>query len=221
MESNQQETSEDHENNQKGSLDKEALNPDALNPDEMNSEQSDSESPESFSSENEVTDETVELTPEEEKAFLLDQLQRAHAELANFRRRTLEDRASQRKRTTVDVVRSFLPVLDGLDAAIKAVNEAGEDSSIRQGLEMIAERVNGVLIDLKVEQIVTSGKDFDPEIHEAMMQIDNPNARQGEIVDEVEKGYRCGDLLIRASRVIVARGGDSSDESEGGEDANV
>ena len=187
----------------------------------MNSEQSDAESPESFSSENEVPDETVELTPEEEKAFLLDQLQRAHAELANFRRRTLEDRASQRKRTTVDVVRSFLPVLDGLDAAIKAVNEAGEDSSIRQGLEMIAERVNGVLTDLKVEQIATSGKDFDPEIHEAMMQIDNPNARQGEIVDEVEKGYRCGDLLIRASRVIVARGGDSSDESEGGEDANV
>ncbi|NCF99723.1 MAG: nucleotide exchange factor GrpE [Planctomycetia bacterium] len=221
MESNKQETSEDHEKNQKGSLDKEALNPDALNPDAMNSEQSDAESPESFSSENEVPDETVELTPEEEKAFLLDQLQRAHAELANFRRRTLEDRASQRKRTTVDVVRSFLPVLDGLDAAIKAVNEAGEDSSIRQGLEMIAERVNGVLTDLKVEQIATSGKDFDPEIHEAMMQIDNPNARQGEIVDEVEKGYRCGDLLIRASRVIVARGGDSSDESEGGEDANV
>ena len=221
MESNKQETSEDHEKNQKGSLDKDALNPDALNPDAMNSEQSDAESPESFSSENEVPDETVELTPEEEKAFLLDQLQRAHAELANFRRRTLEDRASQRKRTTVDVVRSFLPVLDGLDAAIKAVNEAGEDSSIRQGLEMIAERVNGVLTDLKVEQIATSGKDFDPEIHEAMMQIDNPNARQGEIVDEVEKGYRCGDLLIRASRVIVARGGDSSDESEGDEDANV
>ncbi|NCG56395.1 MAG: hypothetical protein GWP35_05785, partial [Proteobacteria bacterium] len=96
MESNKQETSEDHEKNQKGSLDKEALNPDALNPDAlnpdaMNSEQSDAESPESFSSENEVPDETVELTPEEEKAFLLDQLQRAHAELANFRRRTLED----------------------------------------------------------------------------------------------------------------------------------
>ena len=61
--------------------------------------------------------ETVEQDPEEEKAFLLDQLQRAHAELANFRRRTLEDQSTQRLRTTVSVVRSFLPVLDGLEAA--------------------------------------------------------------------------------------------------------
>ena len=155
--------------------------------------------------------EAAEADPEEEKAFLLDQLQRAHAELANFRRRTLEDQATQRLRTTVSVVRSFLPVLDGLEAAIKAGSEEGGDESIRQGLSMIAERVEAVLTDLKVEKIPSKGEDFNPELHEAMLQVDQPDARQGEIVDEVEKGYRCGDLLIRASRVVVARGGESEE----------
>lgn len=155
--------------------------------------------------------ESNEIDPAEEKAFLLDQLQRAHAELANFRRRTLEDQAAQRLRTTVSVVRSFLPVLDGLEAAIRAGSEDGGDESIRQGLSMIAESVSAVLIDLKVETVLSKGEDFNPELHEAMLQVDQPEARQGEIVEEVEKGYRCGDLLIRAARVVVARGGDSEE----------
>ena len=155
--------------------------------------------------------ETVEQDPEEEKAFLLDQLQRAHAELANFRRRTLEDQSTQRLRTTVSVVRSFLPVLDGLEAAVKAGTDEGGDEAIREGLAMIAERVDSVLKDLKVEKIDSKGEDFNPELHEAMLQVDQPDARQGEIVEEVEKGYRCGDLLVRAARVVVARGSESAE----------
>ena len=155
--------------------------------------------------------ETIEQDPEEEKAFLLDQLQRAHAELANFRRRTLEDQSTQRLRTTVSVVRSFLPVLDGLEAAVKAGTDEGGDEAIREGLAMIAERVDSVLKDLKVEKIDSKGEDFNPELHEAMLQVDQPDARQGEIVEEVEKGYRCGDLLVRAARVVVARGSEPAE----------
>jgi len=155
--------------------------------------------------------EEVELSAEEEKAFLLDQLQRAHAELANFRRRTLEDQAAQRLRTTVSVVRSFLPVLDGLEAAIKAGGDQGGDEGIREGLTLIAERVEGVLADLKVEKIPAVGEGFDPQIHEAMLQVDHPEAGAGEIVDEVEKGYRCAEMLIRASRVVVARCGEAKE----------
>ena len=170
-------------------------------------EAADQESPEVAESDSE----TVEQDPEEEKAFLLDQLQRAHAELANFRRRTLEDQSTQRLRTTVSVVRSFLPVLDGLEAAVKAGTDEGGDEAIREGLAMIAERVDSVLKDLKVEKIDSKGEDFNPELHEAMLQVDQPDARQGEIVEEVEKGYRCGDLLVRAARVVVARGSESAE----------
>ena len=171
------------------------------------SEAADQESPEVAESDSE----TVEQDPEEEKAFLLDQLQRAHAELANFRRRTLEDQSTQRLRTTVSVVRSFLPVLDGLEAAVKAGTDEGGDEAIREGLAMIAERVDSVLKDLKVEKIDSKGEDFNPELHEAMLQVDQPDARQGEIVEEVEKGYRCGDLLVRAARVVVARGSEPAE----------
>ena len=138
-------------------------------------------------------------------------VQRAHAELANFRRRTLEDQSIQRIRITVSVVRSFLPVLDGLEAAVKAGTDEGGDEAIREGLAMIAERVDSVLKDLKVEKIDSKGEDFNPELHEAMLQVDQPDARQGEIVEEVEKGYRCGDLLVRAARVVVARGSESAE----------
>lgn len=202
METNKQDTSMEHEGQpeetQKSGEGQESVN---------HQEAVDQESPEM----GEKDTETVEQDPEEEKAFLLDQLQRAHAELANFRRRTLEDQSTQRLRTTVSVVRSFLPVLDGLEAAVKAGADEGGEEAIREGLAMIAERVDSVLKDLKVEKIDSKGEDFNPELHEAMLQVDQPDARQGEIVEEVEKGYRCGDLLVRAARVVVARGSESAE----------
>ena len=203
MEINSQDTS-------KASEEQPESTPDALDPTEVDLD-SESDPKAEQSADADATSEPKEVDPVEEKAFLLDQLQRAHAELANFRRRTLEDQATQRLRTTVSVVRSFLPVLDGLEAAIRAGSEDGGDEGIRQGLSMIAESVSAVLTDLKVETVASKGEDFNPELHEAMLQVDQPDARQGEIVEEVEKGYRCGDLLIRAARVVVARGGDSEE----------
>ena len=202
METNKQDTSMEHEEQPDQNSD---------TGEEQGSESSADSSDQEFSEAAESDSAGSEPDPEEEKAFLLDQLQRAHAELANFRRRTLEDQATQRLRTTVSVVRSFLPVLDGLEAAVKAGTDEGGDEGIRQGLAMIAERVDSVLTDLKVEKIDSKGEDFNPELHEAMLQVEQPEARQGEIVEEVEKGYRCGDLLIRAARVVVARGSESEE----------
>jgi len=70
-----------------------------------------------------------------------------------------------------------------------------------------------ILSELGIEAVATVGEDFDPEIHEAMLQVDQPDARNGEIVEEIEKGYRCGDHLIRAARVIVARTEPASEEA--------
>ncbi len=142
----------------------------------------------------------------EDQQFLLDQLQRARAELDNFRRRTLEERANARKRTISDVIRNFLPVLDGLSAAQKASRDDTDgDGGIRDGLRMISDKLDVVLQDLGIEVVAAVGEDFDPEVHEAMLQVDQPDARNGEVVEEIERGYRCGDHLIRAARVIVAR----------------
>ncbi len=142
----------------------------------------------------------------EDQQFLLDQLQRARAELDNFRRRTLEERAIARKRTISDVIRNFLPVLDGLSAAQKASDDGSDgDGGIRDGLRMISDKLDVVLKELGIEVVAAVGEDFDPEVHEAMLQVDQPDARNGEVVEEIERGYRCGDHLIRAARVVVAR----------------
>ena len=67
-----------------------------------------------------------------------------------------------------------------------------------------------VLKELGIESVAAVGEDFDPEVHEAILQVDQPGSRNGEIVEEIDRGYRCGDQLIRASRVVVARTGETS-----------
>ncbi|HIG05860.1 MAG TPA: nucleotide exchange factor GrpE [Planctomycetes bacterium] len=148
----------------------------------------------------------LDRVPEENQEFLVEQVQRARAELENFRRRTLEERALVRKRTVAEVFRTFLPLLDGLSAALKVESDDADGADgIRDGLRVIHENLDGILDQLGIEAVISVGADFDPEVHEAMLQVDHPDARNGEVVEEVERGYRFGDHLIRAARVIVCR----------------
>lgn len=142
---------------------------------------------------------------EEDIAFYVDQIQRTRAEFDNFRRRTQQERLVAYRRTVVDVVRKLLPVIDDLDKAIKVDSESTEGDQLRVGLTLIHEKVSQLLKDLSIEPIQSVGANFDPNLHEAMMQVEDDNAAPGEIVEEVEKGYILGDLLVRASRVLVAR----------------
>ncbi|MGE4618569.1 MAG: nucleotide exchange factor GrpE [Planctomycetota bacterium] len=160
-----------------------------------------SENPTESHSEEETADDSVV----ESQEFLVEQLQRARAELDNFRRRTHEERIVLRHRIVADVFKTFLPVLDGLSAALKANSEDSESSGIRDGLLLITGKIDEIQKELGIESVAAVGEDFDPEVHEAMLQVDQPGFRNGEIVEEVERGYRSGDLLIRASRVVVAR----------------
>lgn len=159
-------------------------------------------------------EETADESGGEAQEFLVQQLQRSRADLENFRRRTLEERAVSRKRAISDVFRTFLPVLDGLWAALKVDSSEPEGvDGVRDGLKLISGKIDKILQELGIESVATVGEDFDPEIHEAMLQVDQPDARNGEIVEEIEKGYRCGDHLIRAARVIVARKEPASEEA--------
>ena len=165
-------------------------------------------------SSNAADEETADDSSGEDQEFLLQQLQRARADLENFRRRTIEERAVLRKRTISDVFRTFLPVLDGLCAALKVDSSEPEGvDGVRDGLKLISGKMDMILSELGIEEVATVGEDFDPEIHEAMLKVDQPDARNGEIVGEIEKGYRCGDHLIRAARVIVARTEPASEEA--------
>lgn len=144
-------------------------------------------------------------SPEEDVAFYVDQIQRTRAEFDNFRRRTQQERLVAYRRTVVDVVRKLLPVIDDLDKAVSVETDSAGEDQLRVGLTLIHEKVGQLLKDLSIEPIKSVGADFDPNLHEAMMQVEDDNAAPGEIVGEIEKGYILGDLLVRASRVLVAR----------------
>ncbi|MAW75787.1 MAG: nucleotide exchange factor GrpE [Planctomycetes bacterium] len=175
-------------------------------PSDQEEDQMESEDPIVAPSDEETADDSVANDQE----FLVNQLQLARAELENFRRRTQMERLVLRQRIVADVFKTFLPVLDGLTAALKADAGESEPAGIRDGLQLIAGKADEILKELGIESVAAVGEDFDPEVHEAILQVDQPGSRNGEIVEEIDRGYRCGDQLIRASRVVVARTGETS-----------
>lgn len=141
-------------------------------------------------------------TREEERQFLLDQLQRSRAELENFRRRTAEQRRVQERRLTGDIVRRVLPLFDDLRLAHASAPSGGE---LSEGVRIILDEFRQILESFGVVAIEAVGQPFDPEWHEALFQEETTAVPDGEVLGELERGYRIGDELIRPARVKVAK----------------
>lgn len=147
---------------------------------------------------------------QQENAFLVDQVQRARAELANVRRRTADQRVEMQHRVAVDLVRRVLPVLDDLNKALEAHQQGSGEEQLAQGLRMVVDKFHSVLDTLEVERVPGVGEPFDPTWHEALLQCETSDHAPGTIVQEFETGYRLGRELIRASRVSVAKDPESA-----------
>ncbi len=146
------------------------------------------------------------LSPEEElkeeNRFLVDQLQRARAELENFKRRTRNEQAALRRRMVVDVFRQILPLFDDLQIALAQDADPGP---LSEGLQLIVDKFSKLLREHSIEVIPTVGNLFDPSWHEAMYTVESSEYPDGHIMEELERGYRLGDVLIRPARVKVAK----------------
>ena len=167
----------------------------------------DKNEPTTPSSEEELTPETAE-TPEKTEAELLqeelaaanDKYLRMLAEYDNYRRRSQKERESIYSDVRADTVKRFLPVYDNLLRA--AAHE--QDEEARQGAVQILAQFKSVLESIGVTEIDALGKKFDPALHEALLHIDDEKYGEGEIVLELEKGFKMGDKIIRFSKVQVA-----------------
>ena len=158
----------------------------------------------------EETEETPveEKEPEKTEAELLqeklseanDKYLRMLAEYDNYRRRSQKERENIYADVRADTVRKLLPVYDNLLRA--ASQEPNED--VKKGMEAILTQFTTILTSLGVTEIEAVGKRFDPTLHEAMLHIEDEKYGEGEIVLELEKGFKLGDKVIRFSKVQVA-----------------
>ena len=148
----------------------------------------------------------AELALQRERDDLQDRLLRTAAEFDNYRKRTEREKREWSDATTAEVLRDVLPILDDLERALAAPPaEDGGDTGLRAGLELIRRQFGEALKRRGVEPIEAIGQDFDPLWHEAVAHQPADGRRDGEITDELRRGYRIGQRLLRPAQVRVAK----------------
>jgi molecular chaperone GrpE len=146
---------------------------------------------------------------EAERADLLDQLSRRQADFDNYRKRTERERQDTYHRMVGDVVGRLLPVLDNLRRALdtEASQQAGESEEFRhflQGVELIYKQLTDVLESLGLQPVAAVGQRFDPHVHEAVITEQTEDYEPDTVIQELVRGYRLGDKLLRPAVVKVA-----------------
>ena len=134
---------------------------------------------------------------------------RRQADFENYRKRTERDRGDTHNRIVADVARKLLPVVDNLGRALEAersleTQESNEFRHFLHGVELINKQLNDVLESLGVQPIVAIGEPFDPHIHEAVVTEPSDKYEPDTVTEEIARGYRMGDRLLRPSMVKVA-----------------
>ena len=132
---------------------------------------------------------------------LNDRYKRVLAEFENFKKRSQKEREGLYNSILADIVISVLPVLDNLENALKVETQ---DTSYKQGVELVLKQFKDILTLKGVEEIKTVGERFDPNLHDAVSSVQDEKAGEQEIVQEYRKGYKIGSKIIRHSMVVVA-----------------
>jgi len=138
-----------------------------------------------------------------------DRLLRTAADLENFKKRAARERVEAAHSASAALLNKLLPVLDHFEmaqtAAQTAETPASGIESLQAGIAMIQQQLKGVLVEAGLEEIDARGKPFDPTWHEAVAQLETADAPEGRVVQQIRKGYKLRDRLLRPAAVIVAR----------------
>ena len=137
-----------------------------------------------------------------ERDSLLDRLARAQAEFENARRRAAKEQQEFRDYAAVDVIKSLLPVIDSFERALGAKSGAAD---FRGGIELIYKQLQDALAKLGVRPVPAVGEPFDPHFHEAIEMVETADAADHEVLEELQRGYKFKDRLLRPAMVKVAK----------------
>lgn len=170
---------------------------DAQAADETGDEAADTEEPEDSEEEREEKKDKKSEQIEE----LTDRLQRNMAEFDNYRKRTEKEKASMYIIGAKEVIEKILPVVDNFERGLAS---AEEGDAFAEGMQMVYKQLMTTLTEMGVQPIEAVGQEFDPNLHNAVMHVEDPEAGENTVVEELQKGYTYKDFVVRHSMVKVA-----------------
>ena len=142
---------------------------------------------------------------EKECAVNYDKYLRAVAELDNYKKRTAREKTDIIKYGKEDVIRDILPFVDSLDRALEHAESNTDIQAFKEGLKLIQDQLLCSLKKHGVERIECAGKEFDPNFHEAMQQVNSEHHEENKVINEFERGYLLNGRLLRPSKVSVCK----------------
>ena len=133
-----------------------------------------------------------------------DKCARTMADMDNFRKRIYREMDDERKYQSVPLLKSLLPVFDGLDRAVFAASQSKNFDDLLNGVQLTIKQLETVLAGHGAKVIEAQGKPFDPNLHEAISQIPSADVAPMTVLNDVERGYTMHDRVVRPSKVVVA-----------------
>ena len=157
------------------------------------------------SNEQEDVDPTVEKIQELEKLANDNEEEylRLYAEFENYKRRIQNENQINKTYKAQSVLTDILPSIDNIERALQIEGDDDSFKSLQKGVQMVHESLLKALKDNGLEEIVAEGEEFDPNLHQAVVQDDNPDFKSGEVTQELQKGYKLKDRVLRPSMVKV------------------
>lgn len=137
-----------------------------------------------------------------ERDVLVDRLARMQAEFDNARKRAQREQQDYRDYALTDIIKTLIPVMDSFDRALQS---SPEKSEFHLGVELIHKQLLDALTKIGVHPVAAKGQQFDPRFHEAIEMVDTEDAKDNEVVEELQRGYKLKDRLLRPAMVRVAR----------------
>ena len=152
----------------------------------------------------EQEDISVEEKLQIELAEQKDKFLRLYSEFENFRKRTAKEKVDLIATANENLILNILPVVDDFERAEQSMTEAADVDSVKEGVQLIKDKLIKTLESKGLKPIDTTDKAFDTEEHEAITQIPSPTEEQkGKVIDCVEKGYYLGEKVIRYAKVVI------------------
>ncbi len=153
-------------------------------------------------------EELVELRGQAEKAAEnWDKYVRLNADFDNFKKRAARERQESIRYANEALLEKLIPVLDNFEMAMQAASgpQGGAPDALKQGVSMIATQLKSALAEAGLEEINAAGQAFNPNLHEAVSQQESAEVPEGQVLQQLRKGYKLRDRLIRPATVVVAR----------------